>query len=609
MKDHAKKIILFSLLAGICFFNLEAPALAKEVKIVFTGQSYAMLYPCQCPHEPDGGVARRAAMFKKLRSGTPDVVFVEAGSSLASGQQDQYSQNYEADIRRTEVYLKALSLIGYDALLVSSQEYSFGNEFLSRYKNLPFISSNMDGFYRPYVIKDLGWIKVGILGLTDELVTARGISGWQVPSALLAQRVAELKKSGAGIIILLSGLTPQEDRDLTESVKGIDVVINGSPSYGTVNLVEAGGALYFTTWWQARKLGVLTLEVSDGVVTNKKLEAVRLSRDIGGDEAVGSIVPQCFSSMDCERMPAFVTKCVNPGQQEASCVFIKPGRVSLTVITPRVCRTCRVDDLLKSLESGLGEMFVRRIFEDEPEARSIIKESGIKMLPAYLFPIDFERSEFFPSFKHILDKGAGFYLIKPENSGVSYILDRERTPKTLDVVFGFDAATSPELFGMLKVFSEKHKDVDVRINLLAVPDKDNAGQFLIREADESELEELRHIACIDSLYPKNTLDYLICRFKQNGPGLRETCLAASKINAAKIKSCVVSPQGQKSMTGHTRLTEELRIASGPTFVIDNSEIFSVINVPSLEEFERVVFGQDKKEKIKERGNDEDTKTK
>jgi len=56
---------------------------ADEIKVVFTGQSYAMLYPCSCPMAPNGGVARRAALIKKLRAAGPNVLVVEAGSSVA----------------------------------------------------------------------------------------------------------------------------------------------------------------------------------------------------------------------------------------------------------------------------------------------------------------------------------------------------------------------------------------------------------------------------------------------------------------------------------------------------------------------------------------------
>jgi hypothetical protein len=588
--SKSRRIIILALLAGLFLLNTEASALAKEVKIAFTGQAYSMLYPCSCPHEPDGGVARRATLFKKLRAGSPDIIFVEAGSSFASGPQDQYTKDQETDSRRTEIYLSALGLMGYDALLAGSQEYVFGQEFLERHRDLPFFSSNIEGLSKGYVIKDLGWIKVGILGLTDNLALPKGVLGLAPSSVLLAQRVAELKKFGVGLVVLLSNLNPQEDQNIAKSVKGIDVVINGTPSFGTVNMSEIQGVIHLTTWWEARRVGVLTLEISRGVIVGKNLESIRLSSDIPDDEAVSRILPQCFVDGDCKNMPGLLARCENPTKQEARCVYINPGKVSLIIITPRICRTCRVEEVLKSMQNTFGEMSVRYIFEDEPQARAIINEFGLTMLPAYLFPVDFEKSEYFTHFKAILKKGSEFYLANPEKTGVSYLLKNKRMPNRLDVVFGFDKAASPELFKMLKVFCEKHKDIDVRIHFLAIPDNDKKGNFLARRGDALELEELNRIACIDSAYPGKTFDYLVCRSAQN-EGRWDECLPGLKIDPSKIKDCAV---GQKAMAKYTKLTQELKIASGPTFVIDNKEIFSIINIPSLEEFESFVFGEEKK---------------
>ncbi|MBI5872671.1 MAG: hypothetical protein HZB36_00810 [Candidatus Omnitrophica bacterium] len=603
MRKYTEKIILLVLLAGLFLSNTEASALAKEVKIAFTGQAYSMLYPCSCPHEPDGGVARREALFKKLRADSQDIIFVETGSSFASGPQDQYAKDQETDSRRTEIYLSALGLMGYDALLAGNQEYVFGQEFLERYRDLPFISSNIEGFSRAYVMKDLGWIKVGILGLTDNLTLPKGVSALAPSSVLLAQRVAELKKRGAGLVVLLSNLDLQADQNIVKNVRGIDVIINGTPSFGTVNMSEIQGVIHLTTWWEARRVGVLTLEISRGAIVGKNLESIRLSSDIPGDEAVSRILPQCFVDGDCKKMPGLLARCENATKQEARCVYINPGKVSLTVIIPRICRTCRVEEVLKSMQSGFGEMSVRYLFEDESQAQAIIKEFGLTMLPAYLFPVDFEKSEYFTHFKSILKKGSEFYLANSEKTGVSYLLRNIRATKRLDVVFGFDKAASPELFKMLKVFCEKHKDIDVRIHLLAIPDKDKKGNFLARGADASELEELNRIACIDSAYPGKTFDYLVCR-SQSKVGRWDECLPGLKIDRSKIKNCAVS---QKAMAKYTKLTQELKIASGPTFIIDNKEIFSIINIPSLEEFESFVFGKEKSNNGIKRGRDEKTK--
>ncbi len=597
-------IILVVFLSSV--FMLKAPdfALAREVKIVFTGQSYAMLYPCQCPVDPDGGIARRAASIKDIRAASPDAVFVEAGSSFGSGQMDLYAKNYEEDMRRTEIYLKGLKLMNYDALLLSGQEFSFGAAFIEKYPELPFVSSNIHSWKKSFVLKDLGWIKIGILGLTDSLAQTKGAEGFDLSKPVISAKVKELKNLGAGLVIVLSALSPDEDLKLLKDIKGIDVVINGSPSYVSVNLEEAGGFIHLRTWWQARRIGVLSLDMIDGKIRDKKLESIRLGSEVADDKDVSAILPQCFSEGDCKRTAGMTVKCENPGTEKAQCSYIQSQQLSLTVIEPKVCNSCRVEDLLTGMQNSFGKMKIERLFEDDPRAKSIIEEFGLTMLPAYLFSKDIKESQYFSSLEPVFEEGREFYLVKPEKSGVSYLLGRKRVPKRLDVIFGFDNRIKPELFMLLKEFAGKHRDVNVRIHLLAIPDEKNDGEFLARGGSVAELEELMRIACIDTLYPGKVFDYLACRAGKRQSGWWDSCLPqALKNKTTIIKDCALSGRGKNAMKSHTQLTQELKIASGPTFIIDNTEIFGIIEVPPMDEFEKVVLGVGKEEN-KKRGNHE-----
>ncbi|OIO35325.1 MAG: hypothetical protein AUJ74_06920 [Candidatus Omnitrophica bacterium CG1_02_44_16] len=563
---------------------------ADEIKVVFTGQSYAMLYPCSCPMAPNGGVARRAALIKKLRAAGPNVLVVEAGSSVASGRQDQYSQNYEADIQRTDVYLQSLKAMGYDALLVSGQECAFGTEFLKRHEDMPFVSTNTEGVGKPYIIKSFGGVKIGILGLTDISVLSRGLAGWQAPISVLGQRVSELKKQGVSVIILLSSLEPSEDEELLKNCEGIDIVINGSSFLGSVNLAQAEGPVYLSTWWQAKTAGVLTLQTSGAKIIKKSLENVVMSSDIPADETVASLLPQCFGGGDCQRIAGFIAKCENAQQQGSRCVYISPQEASLVVVRPKACRTCRVEEVVSSLKGRLGLLKVEEVLEGDAKARDIIAEFKLTMLPAYVLGKDIERSPNFSVLASVLQKGKASYLFKPSNSGVSYILARKSIPKRLDVFFSFSGAQLPELFRLLKAFGEKHKDIDVHINFIAVRDEQGA---MISKGGVSEIEEFARTACIDELLPQKTYDYLLCRSTQTQSSWWDTCAAQGGIDAARVKECVFSDAGRKALLKRIKLTEELEVASGPTIIVDNKEIFSIVNVPKLEEFEKAVLGYEK----------------
>jgi len=574
-----------------------ASSYAEEIKIVFSGQAYAMLYPCSCPMAPNGGVARRATLIKKLRATgavagvtSSNVLVVEAGSSMASGRQDQYSQNYESDKRRTEAYLQSLTSMGYDALLVSGQESVFGAEFLKSYKDMPFVSSNTEGVARPYIIKSVGSVKVGILGLTDISVVSRGLAEWKAPISVLEQLVSELKKQGVSIIVLLSSLQPAEDQELLRNVKGIDVVINGAQSYGSVNLTEVEGAIYLSTWWQAKSIGVLTLETSGKKIIKRDLENVAMGKDIPSDEPVASLLPECFADGDCVKNTGFISKCEDGSTKRSRCVYLNPKEVSLTVVRPRSCRSCHAEEVINSLKGSLGLLKVEEISEDDAKAKDIIAEFKLTMLPAYVFGRDIEKSPNFSVLAGALQKGKASYLLKPSNSGVSYIIAGKRVPKRLDVFFSFNNSGLFDLFSLLKAFGEKHKDHSIYLNFIAV--RDENGE-LMSKGGVSEIEEFSRLACIDELFPKKTYDYLLCRSTQAQSSWWDACAASEKIDAARIKECVFSDAGRKALLKRIKLTEELEVASGPTIIVDNKEILGIRNVPKLEGFEKAVIGEEK----------------
>lgn len=568
-------------------FVFSSIAVGEEVKVVFTGQSYAALYPCNCPLDRVGGLARRASVISKIRSESKNVLIVEAGSSFGFDEKDLCSQSFDVDRQRTAIYLDGLKLMGYDALLAGRGEFVFGRDFLKGYKSLPFIVSNIKDFENPYVIKDFGCVKVGIIGFCDVVDQNELGLKWVAPSAILEETILKLKNKGVDFVIILSGLDPKEDEELLKKTKNIDVVINGSYSLGSVVLKTVQGAIYLKTWWQARSVGVLTLDFQRGKLQDKKLESISLNQEIKDDARILSLLPLCFQSADCSGVPGSVSECRDGGTKQAQCQYEKIPKVKLMIIKPRICHTCRIDNVIKNLNKFFGNMEIEYFAQDDKNAKDFIKEFKINMLPAYVFDKDISGLKQFDSVKTFLMEGKNNYLLKPSDSGVSFLLERPRLTKRLDVFFDFSYNQTPELFQLLKVFQEQHKDYHIFLNFIVVRDKE--GRLMSRGGD-SEVEEFRRIACIQKMYPDQLFDYLICRSPQKGLSWWGDCALESKIDSMQIKECVVSEYGRAAFDEHIALSEEFQIINGPTFIVENKEIFSIVNVPSLKEFEETVVG-------------------
>ncbi|MFH1691390.1 MAG: hypothetical protein ABIC68_02285 [Candidatus Omnitrophota bacterium] len=568
-------------------FVFSSVATAQEVKVVFTGQSYAALYPCNCPFDRVGGLSRRASVISKIRSESKDVIVVEAGSSFGFDEKDLYSQSFDMDRQRTAVYLDSLKLMGYDALLAGPGEFAFGLDFLKKYEDLPFMVSNIKGFESSYVIKDLGYVKVGIIGFCDVIDENELGLKWLAPSAILKETILKLKNRGVDFVILLSGLDPKEDEELLKKIKGIDVVINGTYSLGSVGLKTVEGAVYLKTWWQARSVGVLTLDFKDRKLQDKKLESIILNKDIGDDERVLSLLPRCFQSADCPGVAGSIAECQNRGTKQAQCQYKQAPKAKLMIVQPRICHTCHIDDVIANLNKFFENLEIEYLTEDSKKAKEFIKEFEIKMLPAYILDKDISELKQFDAVKTFLIEGENNYLLKPSDSGVSFLLERPRIPKRLDVFFNLGYNQSPELFQMLKVFQEQHKDYRIFLNFIVVRNKD--GQPM-SQGGPSEIEEFRRIACIEKMYPDHIFDYLICRSSQKGLSWWGDCALEFKIDSMQVKECVASEYGRVAFDEHIALSEEFQIVNGPTFIVENNEIFSIVNMPSLKEFEQTVIG-------------------
>lgn len=129
-KINYLKFLLFSFGFAFCVLSFKLTCHAEEVTILYTGSTHAMLYPCNCPFEPDGGVSRRATLIKQLRKDFPDALLLDSGSYFAAGLLDENTQNTQLDTQRTLINLKAMELMKYDGLSIGNDEFNFGKQFL-----------------------------------------------------------------------------------------------------------------------------------------------------------------------------------------------------------------------------------------------------------------------------------------------------------------------------------------------------------------------------------------------------------------------------------------------------------------------------------------------
>lgn len=119
----------------------------------------------------EGGMAKRAALIKQVRSEAKHVLLFDAGDIY---QGTPYFNYYKAQLD-----FELMTMMGYDAATLGNHEFDNGLEGIRsqlKYAGFPFINSNYDfsdtilaGKILPYKIFRSGGVKIGVYGLGIEL--------------------------------------------------------------------------------------------------------------------------------------------------------------------------------------------------------------------------------------------------------------------------------------------------------------------------------------------------------------------------------------------------------------------------------------------------------
>jgi len=444
------------LLGAVILLFTAMPACAEEVTLLYTGETHAMLYPCNCPIEPDGGIARRAQLVKNIRQTSSNVILLDSGAYFAGGLMDEYTQSTELDMLRTETALKAMEYMKYDAVAIGDEEFNFGRQYLEdalkRYR-LAFVSSNSNipGSV-PYVVKKLKGLTIGIIGVTPVTALPKA-GGIEIvpPIPAIASAITALKAAGADCIVLLSHLGEADDIELIKAIEGIDVVVVGGGRLKQEPFSKEGSTLVLRPSWQGRRLGKAVLKVKDRKIKDFSVEEIRLSDGVPDDPGALALGPRCFMDSNCKKASR-MGSCIEPGTKNARCVFPQEVKIPLTVIIPKNCYFCQVDTTVESYQKQFPGITLRRILYPGAEAEKIIKDLGLTTLPAYIFGSELSRDSEYAGIKDRFDEKNGFFVLKPQFAGIAMFLNRPAIPGRIDVFLSLYDPNITTLYITLKNF-------------------------------------------------------------------------------------------------------------------------------------------------------------
>jgi 2',3'-cyclic-nucleotide 2'-phosphodiesterase (5'-nucleotidase family) len=177
-------VLLACLFAGL---PLAGQTSTQRVHIVVLGSTdlHGNILPIDyyTDKQDNRGLAKIATLIKEVRKDNPNVVLVDSGDTI-QGTPLAYFHNKRNNSPPDPMML-SMNALKYDAMTVGNHEYNFGLKVLEKARseaNFPWLSANTydqgtnNTHYKPYIIKEVAGVRVGILGLTTP-----GVPTWENP--------------------------------------------------------------------------------------------------------------------------------------------------------------------------------------------------------------------------------------------------------------------------------------------------------------------------------------------------------------------------------------------------------------------------------------------
>ncbi len=249
-----------------------------------------------------GGFATLANIIDQSKKAGENVLFLHAG--------DINTGVPESDLLNALPDIFALNRMRLDAMAVGNHEFDKPREVLLRqmsWAKFPFLSANIykDGkpFFTPYIIKNIGGVKVAIVGFTTEhTVVLEGPNSEDLEFKNVIEvaktLIPEIKKEAQVVIALThlgvgqgySAIYTTADQ-LAQAVSGIDLIIDGhSHTFMDKPMVVNGVPIVQAHEW-GKVVGKAVITFEDGKVTNISWEAIPVvnKKVIGKDEKGANI--------------------------------------------------------------------------------------------------------------------------------------------------------------------------------------------------------------------------------------------------------------------------------------------------------------------------------
>lgn len=249
--------------------------------------------------------------MREIREREAKVILLEAG--------DAFGPFMPIERKKARLMVQAMGQMGYDAYNLGVRELSYGQGFIKAQTaqwKIPLLCANLiqakDGrpFTTPYIVKDLGGVRIGVLGLMSSLFNAHKYKPEDEELLVqdcvgVANQIIPRLRKEADIIVVLGHITMEEAEDLAERVPGIQAIILA----WTMGIIDPPlhmkETLIISAGTKGSHLGELYLHLNqEKKVISHHSRLTPLGRNIPDDPEIRELIGSYGLTPPAERSPA-----------------------------------------------------------------------------------------------------------------------------------------------------------------------------------------------------------------------------------------------------------------------------------------------------------------
>ncbi|MCY3722843.1 MAG: multiheme c-type cytochrome [Candidatus Poribacteria bacterium] len=537
-----------------------------SVVILYTGGTKSHLEPCGCYQEQSGGLPRRAYLVSEIRKHGIPALLVDAG--------DIFDGTEDIDFQRSQVNLKAMSAMGYDAIALNQNDRNYGDAYLIEQRaaaSFPFLGEN--GIYtQAAVVKTVGELSIVLTSTSTE---------------------SDLPNADVSIAL---GTHP------SEQLSNTDILI--SPER-MEHRQRTDRPLWVGSTSEGKTLGFLALWVNaDGKLSRHHAAQLALTGDVPEDESVRQLLTDFYqkAAQSSEHKPLFAEQRLEQDPQN--------GYVSATA-----CQRCHEQEYLQwsaTRHAFAFETLLKKERYFDPNCVSC-HTTGFGYQTG--FQIGDETSAFKgvqcetchgPGKQHVgnpkksnIRSGEDTSLCltchdTKHSPGFTEVValhtkdvDHSRQPMNLEELLAsrvsrmgkptlelfvmsycpFGVQAEEKIFPIVKEFGDK---IDFKLRFIAqekeILSLQEITPFTSLHGYPEVAENIRQLL-IAQEYPDKYLDYILCRGKKLDKSW-EDCAEKYGIDVAKIQALFDSPKAEQLFRENIQRAAELGVRASPTIFVD-----------------------------------------